>query len=104
MKWKTKDTDILFDAILLLESMKDAENFFRDLLTEQEITEFANRFKAASLLDGGASYLEVQKATGMSSTTVARIAKSLNKGMNGYKTQLSKMHHHAETSSKKRSA
>ncbi len=101
MDWKTKESKELFEAILQLQNVEEAQNFFRDLLTDQEIIEFANRLKAASMLHQGSSYVDVQETTGMSSTTVARIAKWLNKGMSGYKTILDRVHHHADSSSEK---
>jgi TrpR-related protein YerC/YecD len=91
--WKTTDSQQLFEMILELDSLEEAQNFFRDLLTEQEIIEFANRWKVACMLSEGVSYTDIEKETGMSSTTIARISKWLNKGMNGYKTQIEKLHH-----------
>ncbi len=104
MQWKTEQSKELFEAILLLESLEEAQNFFRDLLTAQEIIEFANRFTVAKMLFEGVSYTQIQEQTGMSSTTTARISKSLNAGMNGYKTILEREHHHADFSSEKSSA
>ncbi|MBU4315348.1 hypothetical protein KJ673_03000 [Patescibacteria group bacterium] len=104
MQWKTEQSKQLFEAILLLESLEEAQNFFRDLLTDQEIVEFSNRFAVAKMLYEGVPYTQIQEQTGMSSTTIARISKWLNKGMNGYKTQLNRISPHAGTSSQKSSA
>ncbi|KKS19292.1 MAG: TrpR like protein, YerC/YecD [Candidatus Roizmanbacteria bacterium GW2011_GWC2_41_7] len=46
-KWINKNTDALFTAVLQLETLDETRRFFRDLLTEQEILEFANRWKVA---------------------------------------------------------
>ncbi len=100
MQWKTEQSKQLFEAILLLESLEESQNFFRDLLTDQEIVEFSNRFQVAKMLYEGVSYTHVQEETGMSSATIARISKWLNKGMNGYKTALNRMHPHADSSKK----
>ncbi len=91
--WKTTDSQHLFETILGLNSLEETQNFFRDLLTEQEIVEFTNRWKVARMLTEGVSYADIEKETGMSSTTIARISKWLNNGMNGYKTQIEKRHH-----------
>ena len=81
----------LFKAILELKGKKEAANFFRDLLTSTEISEFANRWKIARLLYSGKSYLKIAKETGTSTTTVTRVAHWLNKGMGGYKKVLDKL-------------
>ena len=96
-----KDSTSLYSAILSLQSESEAENFFRDLLTEAEIKEFANRWKVAQMLNEKVPYEVIAKETGMSSTTIARISKWLNDGMGGYKFMLKRMkteenknHHH----------
>lgn len=88
----TKKVDELLKVILLLDSLADARAFFRDLLTEAELIEFSNRWEVAKLLSKGVSYSEIEKRTGMSSTTIARISRWLNSGMGGYKKMLSEIH------------
>lgn len=86
----TKNEKDLFHAISLIETELECKNFLRDLLTEAEIKEFANRWKVAQLLDAKVAYKKIELQTGMSSTTIARIQKWLNTGMNGYKDMLNK--------------
>jgi len=95
-KWINSKIDSLFDAILLLKDIDEARRFFRDLLTEEEIKEFSNRWLVAQMLAQNIPYSNIEKETGMSSTTIARISKWLNEGMDGYKLLLSKInsHHH----------
>lgn len=85
----------LFQAILALDSKDEAKKFLRDLLTEAELKEFANRWKVAQMLDLKIAYKVIEKETNMSSTTIARIQKWLNSGMNGYRLMLNKVNHHA---------
>ena len=92
--WNNKSTDDLFEAILTLKDLDEAKLFFRDLLTEEEIKEFANRWKVANMLSQKISYSTIEKETGMSTTTIARISKWLNDGMNGYKLLISRLNHH----------
>ena len=93
--WKNEQTEQLFEAILSLQTVKECENFFRDLLTLQEIEVFASRFEAAKLLEQGKkSYREISKETGLSTTTITRINNWLNYGCNGYKTAISNLNHH----------
>lgn len=81
--------------------MDEARRFFRDLLTEDEIVEFSKRWQVANLLYEQVPYSEIQKQTGLSSTTVARISKWLNNGMNGYQTMIQRTHHTKPSSSEK---
>jgi TrpR-related protein YerC/YecD len=93
MNWNTKENKGLVQAVIALDTSDEAERFLRDLLTEGEIEEFAKRLKAARMLSTGSTYAVVEKATGFSSTTVARVSKWLNNGKGGYKTILGKIHH-----------
>lgn len=83
-KWDNKKSEELFKAILKLKNIKEAKNFFRDLLTEKEIIEFGNRWKAVGMLDKRVPYTKIEKETGLSSRTVARISKWLQNGKGGY--------------------
>lgn len=88
---KRSDTTELYRAILCLKTEEDARRFFRDLLTENEIGEFSERWKAARMLARGKPYLEIIAETGLSSTTVARVARWVNKGTGGYRLALERM-------------
>jgi TrpR-related protein YerC/YecD len=91
MNWNTKENQEFTKAILALQNTAEAEAFLRDLLTEGEIKEFAKRFKVAKMLYKGVPYSEIEKETGFSSTTVARVSKWLNNGQDGYKTIINKL-------------
>ena len=89
-RWLNQDTNSLFRAILDLDNLTEARNFFRDLLTEKELLEFAQRWKVAKMLSVGKAYVDIEKETGMSSTTIARIQRWLKSGMGGYKLMIKK--------------
>ncbi len=89
-KWINSYTDSLFEIILKLKNLDEARRFFRDLLTENEIIEFGQRWRVAKMLNNNLSYNKIEKETGMSSTTIARIHKWLKKGMGGYKLMINK--------------
>jgi len=89
-KWNNQNTNDLIQAILMLESENESKNFLRDLLTEKEIIEFGNRWKAVRMLNKKIPYTKIEKETGLSSTTVARISKWLQVGMGGYGKMLKK--------------
>ena len=74
----------LYNAVLQLQTLDECRRFFRDLLTETEIREIAERWKAAQLLAKGVSYAAIAKETGLSSRTIARVGKWLKQGKGGY--------------------
>lgn len=76
--------DRLFDAILGLQDRDECYRFFYDLCTIGEIRTMAHRLRAAEMLAAGATYEEIQGATGMSSATVSRIRRFLEYGADGY--------------------
>lgn len=89
-------TEDLLNTILALKDLKEAKAFFRDLLTPAELDEFGNRWLAARMLNAKVSYNQIQKITGLSTTTIARISKWLKRGKGGYKLMLKRvpaMHH-----------
>lgn len=93
-KQDEKTVNNLCDAILALENRKEARKFFADLLTQREIGEFANRWKVAGMLNANTPYATIERETGMSSTTIARIQKWLTKGMGGYRLVLKRTRPH----------
>ncbi|MBI3232314.1 MAG: hypothetical protein HYZ51_04530 [Candidatus Doudnabacteria bacterium] len=81
-------TEGLLNTILALKDLKEAKAFFRDLLTPAELNEFGNRWLAARMLNSKVSYNQIQRTTGLSTTTIARISKWLKRGRGGYKLML----------------
>ena len=94
MEWKTSEEKRLIEAILVLSSTDDARCFFRDLMTRKEIDEFAKRFKTAEMLSQKIPYAIIEKETGFSSTTVARVAKWLKAEEGGYRRIIARLNHH----------
>ena len=101
-KWNNQTTEDLLKAILELRNLNESKKFFRDLLTEPELIEFGKRWQTAKMLNDKIPYTKIEKKTGLSSTTVARVSKWLNKGMGGYKLILKRTtHHHTSSSPRK---
>ena len=98
MSWNTQNSKELFTAILRLQNLDETKRFFRDLLTEEEVVELAKRWQVAQMLNADIPYLKIQKKTGLSSTTIARISKWLNNGMGGYRLMLNRLSDHGHTS------
>ncbi len=91
--WKTTENKQLIAAMLSLENKSEAERFLRDLMTEGEIAEFGKRLEAARLLSRNIQYNTIIETTGLSSTTIARIAKWLKGSLGGYRLVINRMHH-----------
>lgn len=91
MNWNSKENERLVEAILTLKTADEARHFLRDLMTAGEIEEFAKRFETATLLAQHVPYSTIEKKTGLSSTTVARVSKWLNGKEGGYKLILERL-------------
>ncbi len=96
VNWNTKENKQLIEAVLALKNIDEARRFLRDLMTEKDIKEFANRLEAARLLSKDVNYLTITKNTGLSSATIARISKWLNGSFGGYRLIIARLanHHH----------
>lgn len=93
MNWKSKENQKLIQAILLLETPEEIQSFLTDLMTEKEIGECSKRFLVAEMLLEKKSYSDIEKKTGLSSTTIARVSKCVIDGKSGYVSVINKMHH-----------
>lgn len=93
-----KKTDELFRAIISLKSVKEAEAFFRDLCTIEEIKEMSERWQIVQMVSRGLPYREIAKKLEVSTTTVARVALWLNNGAGGYRLILDRQNSHHNSS------
>ncbi|MGC3980534.1 MAG: YerC/YecD family TrpR-related protein [Steroidobacteraceae bacterium] len=74
----------LFGAILSLQSVEECRAFFRDLCTPAELQALTDRWAVVGLLKSGLPYREIHKQTGVSLTTIGRVARCLQNGDGGY--------------------
>ncbi len=74
----------LFEAVSLLENSAEAEVFLRDLCTPAELEALADRWCVVALLREGRPYREINELTGVSVTTIGRVARFLDRGHGGY--------------------
>ena len=91
MDWKSRENKALIQAFLALQNADEAQRFLRDLLTEGEIEEFGKRLKTARLLEDKVPYSKIERETGLSSTTIARVARWLRRGGGGYRLILKRL-------------
>ncbi|MBP0980689.1 MAG: TrpR-like protein, YerC/YecD [Oscillospiraceae bacterium] len=82
---KDMNVEILFEAVLRLQSMEECYNFFDDLCTVQELKAISQRIQVAAMLSAGKVYSDIVAQTGASTATISRVNRSLNYGSDGYK-------------------
>ena len=78
-------------AILALRSVEECRSFLRDLCTPAELQAMADRWAVVELLDRGMPYREIHRLTGVSVTTIGRVARFLSSGNGGYRTVSSRL-------------
>lgn len=74
----------LMHAISLLKNKDEAIRFFTDLCTPAELESMADRWQVVPLLLKGIPYRSIHDETGVSVTTVTRVARCLSFGTGGY--------------------
>ncbi len=82
--------DALAQALCALRTSDEARAMLADLCTPAEVHSLAERWQVARLLDaGGQTYREIHEATGVSTTTIVRVARFLRQEDNrGYRILL----------------
>ena len=88
----TKTENELFKAIITIDSIEECKNFFYDLCTPSEIEEFSTRWLIVKLLSKKKPYRQIALETGVSTTTVGRVARYMKYGHDGYNTILKKLY------------
>ena len=74
----------LCQALLTLMTVEECRAFLRDLCTPAELQALADRWTVVGLLQAGMAYREIAKQTGVSVTTIGRVARYLGSGNGGY--------------------
>ena len=78
----------LFRAIISLRSADECRNFLRDLCTPAELQALVDRWQVVELLEQGITYRKIHDLTGVSVTTIGRVARYLTDGFGGYRTAI----------------
>ncbi|HEV2614237.1 MAG TPA: YerC/YecD family TrpR-related protein [Gammaproteobacteria bacterium] len=73
----------LYEAINAIKTAKEAKDFFEDLCTPAEIQAMADRWRVVEPLKAGKSYRQIYDETGVSVTTIGRVARFIMSGV-GY--------------------
>ncbi len=83
--------DELFSALLALGSVAEYRNFFQDLCTPAELQAMKDRWSVVELLEQGLTYRAIHDETGVSVTTIGRVARCLTDGAGGYRKALDRL-------------
>ena len=83
----------LFEAINSLESLEECRNFFKDLCTPAELQALVDRWQVVEYLQQDLPYRKIHDLTGVSVTTIGRVARFLTDGFGGYQTAIERTHH-----------
>ena len=87
----------LYQAVLSLESIEECRAFFRDLCTPAELEAFADRWAVVERLRQSLAYREIHRLTGVSLTTIGRVARYLTAGHGGYALACGRKHNAQES-------
>ena len=74
----------LYEAIAMIKTAKEAEIFFQDLCTPAEIEAMVDRWRVVALVKKGKPYRKINTETGISVTTIGRVARCIMLGEGGY--------------------
>ena len=80
--------DALFTAVASLQDARECRNFLKDLCTPAELQALVDRWQVVRLLKDDIPYRKIHEITGVSVTTIGRVARFLNDGFGGYDTAL----------------
>lgn len=83
-KIRTEEVEAMLRTFAALDNPDDIFALLMDMCTIREISEMSQRLEVARLLADKVPYTEIQKRTGVSTTTISRVSKCLNYGAGGY--------------------
>jgi TrpR-related protein YerC/YecD len=75
----------LSQALLKLRNADEIRIFLKDLLSNSELDTITQRFDIAMRQEQGLPYTEIERETGASSATIAKVSENLKYGNDGYK-------------------
>jgi TrpR-related protein YerC/YecD len=81
----------LYRAILSLRSEDECKKFFDDLCTPAELETLVDRWTVVAYLRDGLPYRKIHELTGVSVTTIGRVARFLSTGNGGYRLALERL-------------
>ncbi|NLC61692.1 MAG: DNA-binding transcriptional regulator [Gammaproteobacteria bacterium] len=85
--------DALAEAFAKIDDPAEMKAFLRDLCTPAELEALADRWRVVPLLMQGIPYREIHERTGVSVTTVGRVARTIEYGDGGYAAAVRRQPH-----------
>lgn len=81
----------LYTALMGLRSVAEYRAFFTDLCTPAELQAMKDRWAVVEALQEGLTYRAIHDRTGVSVTTIGRVARCLTDGAGGYRAALERL-------------
>jgi TrpR-related protein YerC/YecD len=81
----------LAEAFLAMKTPDECRSLLKDLTTPAELEALVDRWRVVRLLDQGLPYREIHDQTGVSVTTIGRVARFLEQGNGGYQLALERL-------------
>ena len=85
--------DALFDALVALQDTREVRCFLEDLCTPAELQALVDRWQVVEYLQKDLPYRKIHDLTGVSVTTIGRVARCMTDGSGGYQTALDRTSH-----------
>jgi TrpR-related protein YerC/YecD len=83
----------LFEALAVLQDTRELRRFFEDLCTPAELQALVDRWQVVEYLQQELPYRKIHDLTGVSVTTIGRVARCLSDGSGGYQTAIERISH-----------
>ncbi len=81
----------LFAALVSLQDSYEVRCFFEDLCTPAELQALVDRWQVVEFLQKDLPYRKIHDITGVSVTTIGRVARCLTDGSGGYQTAIARI-------------
>lgn len=81
----------LAEALLAMATPEEMRALLKDLTTPAELEALVDRWRVVRYLDQGKPYREIHDLTGVSVTTIGRVARYLEHGNGGYRLALQRL-------------
>ncbi len=90
-KLTEENIEMLYRAIVSLETVEECRRFFDDICTVVEVRDMAQRLQVAQMLEQKIIYADIVKLTGASTATISRINRCREYGSGGYRMVLERL-------------
>jgi TrpR-related protein YerC/YecD len=84
----------LFEALSSLQGVDECRDFLKDLCTPAELQALVDRWQVVGLLQQDLPYRRIHDLTGVSVTTIGRVARFLSDGYGGYQKAIDRLNQH----------